>query len=79
VHSGNKSIYSELKDFYPARLLSIMKFGELTTGLVDRLILVDRLYVENWGKLSDITGLVIIRVGTAKGPNSTTEIVVGIK
>jgi len=36
----------------------MMKVRELTTGLVDRLVLVDTLYVENSGKLSDITGLV---------------------
>ena len=79
VDSGNRSIYRVLRGFYPARLLSIMKVRELTTGLVDRLVLVDRLYVENSGKLSDITGLVTITMGTARGPNRTTEIVVGIK
>ena len=55
-----------------------MKVLELT-GLVDRLVLVDRLYVENSGKLSDITGLVTVTLGTAKGPKGTTEIVVSIK
>jgi hypothetical protein len=79
VDSGNRSIYGALRGFYPARLLSIMKVRELTTGLVDRLVLVDRLYVENSGKLSDITGLVTVTMGTARGPNRTTEIVVGIK
>jgi len=52
---------------------------ELTTGLVDQLVLVDRLYVENWGKLSDVTGVVTVTVGTAQGVNRTIEIVVGIK
>jgi hypothetical protein len=56
-----------------------MKVRELTTGLVDRLVLVDRLYVENSGKLSDVTGLVTVTLGTAKGSNGTTELVVGIK
>ena len=79
MDSGNRSIYGALKGFYPARLLSIMKVLELPTGLVDRLVLVDRLYVENSGKLSDVTGLVTVTVGTARGLNRTTEIVVGIK
>jgi hypothetical protein len=79
VDSGNRSIYGALKGCYPARLISIMKVRDLRTGLVDRLVLVDRLYVENSGKLSDITGLVTVTLGTGKGPNGTTEIVVGIK
>ena len=70
---GNRSIYRALNGVYPARLLSIMKVRELTTGLVDRLVLVDRLYVENSGKLSDITALVTVTVGTARGPNRTTR------
>ena len=41
--------------------------------------MVDRLYVENSEKPSDITGLVTLTVGTARGPNKATEIVVGIK
>ena len=56
-----------------------MKVQELTTGSVDRLVLVDRLQVENLGKISDVTGLVTIILGAAKGPKGTTEIVVGIK
>ena len=56
-----------------------MNVPELTTGLVDRLVLVDRLYVENLGKMSDVIGLITVALGTAKGPNRTTEIVVGIK
>ena len=47
LDSGNRNIYGALKGFYPARLVSIMKVRELTTGSVDRLVLVDRLYVEN--------------------------------
>ncbi|KAG0132548.1 hypothetical protein HOY82DRAFT_483907, partial [Tuber indicum] len=43
VDSGNRSIYGALKGFYPVRLVSIMKVRELTTGFVDRLVLVDRL------------------------------------
>jgi len=50
VDSGNRSIYGVLKGLYPARLLSIMKVRELTTCLLDKLLLVDRLYVENSGK-----------------------------
>ena len=79
VDSGNRNIYGALKGFYPARLVSIMKVRNSKTGLVDRLVLIDRLYVENSGKLSDITGLVTVTLGTAKGPTGTTEIVVGIK
>ena len=46
-----------------------MKLHELTTGLVDRLGLVNRICVENSGKLSDITGLVTLTFGMARGPN----------
>ena len=56
-----------------------MKVRELTTGLVDRLELVDRLYVENSGKISDITGLATVALGAVKGPKGTTETVVIIK
>jgi len=56
-----------------------MKVRDIKTGLVDRLVLLDRPYVENSGKLNDITGLVTVTLGTAKGPTGTTEIVVGIK
>ena len=56
-----------------------MKVHKLTTSLVDRLVLVDRLYIENLGKLSDITVLVIITVEMAKGLNKTTKIEGGIK
>ena len=56
-----------------------MKVCQCTTGLVNRLVLVDRLNVENLGKLGNITGLVTIIVGTASGPNKTTDRVVGIK
>ena len=56
-----------------------MKVRELTNGLVDRLVLVDRLYVENSGKISDITGLATVALGTVKGPKGTTEIVISIK
>ena len=79
VDSGNRNIYGALKGFYPARLQSIMNVRELTTGLVDRIVLVDRLYVENSGKISDVMGLVTVAVGTVKGPKGTSEIVVGIK
>ena len=46
---------------------------------MDRLVLVDRLYVENSGKISDVTGLVTVTLGRAKGPKGTTKIVVSIK
>src|SRR5437899_9168393 len=78
VDSGNRSIYGALKGFYLAHLVSIMKVRELM-GLIDRLVLVDRLYVENSGKLSDITGLVTVTLGMVKGLKGTTEIVVSIK
>ena len=55
-----------------------MKVRELT-GSVDRLVLGDRLYVENSEKISDITGLVTVTWGMAKGPKGRTEIVLGIK
>ena len=79
MDSGNRNIYGALKGFYPARLISVMIVQDLTTGLVDRLVLVDRLYVENSGKISDIIGLVTLALETVKGPKGTTEIVVGIK
>ena len=81
MHLGNRNIDGALKDFYPAHsvLVSIMKVRELTTGLVDILVLVERLYVQNSGKLGDVTDLVTIALGTVSGPKGTTEIVVGIK
>ena len=79
MDSANRNIYGALRDFNPVRLVSIMKVRELTRGPVDRLVLVDRLYVENSGKINDVTGLVTVTLGTAKGPKGTTEIVVGIK
>ena len=79
VDSGNRNIYGALKGFYPAHLVSIMKVRELTTGSVDRLVFVDRLYVENSGKITNITGLVTVTLGTAKGPKATTETIVSIK
>ena len=79
MDSGNRNIYGALKGFYPARLVSIMKVRELTTGLVDGLVLVDQLYFENSGKISDVTGLVTVALRIVKGPKGTTKIVVGIK
>lgn len=79
MDSGNRNLYRALNGFYLARLVSIMKVRELTTGSVDRLVLVDRLYVENSGKISDVTELVTITLGMAKGLKGTTEIAVGIK
>ena len=69
VDSENRRIYEALRGIYLACLLSIMKVREATTGLVDRLVLVDRLYVENLGELSEIIVLVTVIVGTARGPN----------
>ena len=79
MDSGNGNIYEALKDFYPTRLVLIMKVRELTTGSVDRLVLVDRLYVENSGKISNVIGLVTVTLGTAKGPKGTTKTIVSIK
>ena len=79
VDLGKRNIYGALKGFYPACLVSIMKVRELTMGLVDRLVLVDRLFIENSGKISDVTGLVTVALGPVKGPKGTTKIVVGIK
>jgi len=56
-----------------------MKVWDIKKGLIDKLVLLDRLYVENSGKLNDITGLVTITWVMAKGPTRTTEIVVDIK
>jgi len=58
-----------LKGLYHARLLSIMKVRKLTSGLLARLVLVDRHYVKNSEKLSNITGIVSVMVGITKGPN----------
>ena len=60
-------------------MVSIIKVRELTTGAVDRLVLADRLYVENSGKIINVTGLVTVTLGTAKGPKGTTETTVSIK
>ncbi|KAG0125452.1 hypothetical protein HOY82DRAFT_492921 [Tuber indicum] len=79
VDSGNGSISGALRGLYPARLVSIIKVRELTTGSIDRPAQVHRLYVQNLGKISDITGLVSISLGMVKGPKGTTERVVGIK
>ena len=79
VDLGNRNIYGALRDFYPAQLVSMIKVRELTTGSVDRLVLVDRLYVENSSKIKDVTGLVTVSLGMANGPKTTTEIVVGIQ
>jgi len=79
VDSGNINIHGALKDFYLARLVSIMKVGDQRIGLVYRLVLANRLYVESSGKISDIRELVTFTFGTAKGPKGTTEIVVSIK
>ncbi|KAG0636315.1 hypothetical protein HOY80DRAFT_1089165, partial [Tuber brumale] len=78
VDSCNEDIYGALKRLYPARLVSIFKVREQITGSVDRLVLVERLYVENSGKISDLTGLVTVTLGTARRPHVTTQIVVSI-
>jgi len=56
-----------------------MNVWDIKTGLVDRLVLLDRLYIENSVKLNDITGHVTVTLRTAKGPTGTTKIVVDIK
>jgi len=56
-----------------------MKDQDIKTGLVDRLVLLDRLYVANSGKFNHIMGLVTVTLKMAKGSTGTTEIVVGIK
>ena len=66
VDSRNENIYGALRGFYLARLVSIFEVRDLVKGSVDRLVLVDRLYVENSGKVSDVTGLVTITLRTAK-------------
>ena len=78
MDSRNENIYGALRGFYPASLVSIFEVRDLVKGSVDRLVLVDRLYVENSGKVSDVTGLVTITLGTAKRSQGTTQIVVGI-
>ena len=79
MESGNRNIYGTLNCFNPARLVSIMKVQDIKTGLVDRLVLLDRLYVGNSGNLNDITGFVTITMGTAKSPTGTIKIVVSIR
>ncbi|KAG0638309.1 hypothetical protein HOY80DRAFT_860942, partial [Tuber brumale] len=76
--SCNEDIYGALKALYLARLVSIFKVREQITGSVDRLVLVERLHVENSGKISDLTGLVTLTLGTARRPHVTTQIVVSI-
>jgi len=56
-----------------------MKVQDIKTGLVNRLVLLDRLYVENSEKLKNITGLITVTLRTAKGLTGTIELVVGIK
>ncbi|KAG0639400.1 hypothetical protein HOY80DRAFT_886367, partial [Tuber brumale] len=60
-------IYGALEGLYPARLVSIFKVHEQIIGSVDRLVLVERLYVENSGKISDLTGLVTVTWGRRGG------------
>jgi len=79
VDPGNRNIYAVLKEFYPARLVSIMKVWDIKTCFVDRHLLLDRINLENSGKLYDISRLVTDTLSTAKGPTGTTEIVVGFK
>ncbi|KAG0635443.1 hypothetical protein HOY80DRAFT_893040, partial [Tuber brumale] len=79
VDSCNKDIYGALKGLYPPHLVLIFKVHEQITGSVDRLVLVERLYVENSGKISDLTGLVTVTLRTARRPHMTTQIVVSIK
>ena len=59
VDSGNRNIYGALKGLYPARLVFRMKVGELTTGFVDRLVLVERLYVESSGRSATLRDLLL--------------------
>ena len=78
MDSGHRNIYGVLKDFYPA-CLSIMIVRELTTSFsVERLVLVARLYIGNSWKIGNVSGLVLLKLGTAKGPNTTIKIFVGI-
>ena len=65
---GNSDIYGVLKGFYPALLVLIMKVQALTTGSVDRLVEVDKVYVQSSGKISDITVLVTVTLCTVQGP-----------
>ena len=76
---SKRSIYRVLKGIYLACLMSILNVGELTGLVQDRLVPVDRQYVENSEKLNDITGLVTIMLGIVKAAKRKTEIVVSIK
>ena len=78
MDSRNENIYGVLRSFYLARLVLIFEVRDLVKGSVDRLVLVGRLYVENSGKVSDVTGLVTITLGTAKRSQGMIQIVVGI-
>ncbi|KAG0644303.1 hypothetical protein HOY80DRAFT_1075254 [Tuber brumale] len=75
VDSCNEDIYGALKGLYPARLVSIFKVREQITGSIDWLVLAERLYVENSGMISDLTGLVTVTLGTARRPHVSTRIV----
>ena len=78
MDSRNENIYGALRGFYPVHLVSIFEVRDLVKGSVDRLILVDRLYVENSGKDSNETGLVTVTLGMAKRSQETIQIVVSI-
>lgn len=68
MNLGNSDIYGVLKGFYPALLVLIMKVQVLTTGSVDRLVKVDKVYVQSLGKISDVTVLVTVTLCTVQGP-----------
>ena len=78
MDSRNENIYGALRGFYLACLVSIFEVCDLVKGSVDRPVLVDRLYVENSGNVSDVTGLVTVTLGPAQRLQGTTQIVVGI-
>jgi len=56
-----------------------MKALDLQTGLVARLVFINKLYVENSRKLSKIMTLFTVTLGTATGLHCTMVMVVDIK
>ncbi|KAG0634841.1 hypothetical protein HOY80DRAFT_1096216 [Tuber brumale] len=64
VDSGDVNIYGVLRGLYMTHLVLVLKVYDIITDSVDQLVLVDRLYVENSGKISDITGLVTVTLET---------------
>ena len=77
MNTGNEYRYGALRGCYPAQLVSILKIRNLELSTVDRVALVDRLFVEGGGALNVTTGLVTVTKGTSS--SGTSLIIVNIK